>query len=112
MIDQESILKVGEQLLYSTKHRTAKPISAQTTTGVRTFAIAEWNARSPSRHGKLVQIFMKDENGNVLSSTENLIEGIQDFKQKKPENWWLTYLLVLTEEKKCLKVLSMRKGGF
>ena len=98
MIYQESILKIGEQLLYSTKHRTAKPISAQTTTGVRTFAIAEWNARSPSRHGKLVQIFMKDENGNVLSSTESLIEGIQDFKEKQ-ENWWLIHLFVLAEEK-------------
>ena len=62
------IEEIGEQLLYSTKHRTALPISAETTTGVRTFAIAEKNARFPSRQEKLVEIFIKDENGTALSS--------------------------------------------
>ena len=29
MIDQENVINIGEQLLYSTKHQTALPISAQ-----------------------------------------------------------------------------------
>ena len=42
-IDQEPILNIGEELLYKTKHRTALPISAQTTTGFHKFAIAARN---------------------------------------------------------------------
>ena len=82
MIDHECILNIGDQLLYSTKHRTALPISARTTTGVRTFSIAERNARITSRHEKLVEIVIKVENGTVFSSTEGLIEGIQEFEEK------------------------------
>ena len=106
MIDHECIPNIGEQLLYSTKHRTALPISARTTTCVRTFAIAERNARIPSRHDKLVEIVIKVENVTVFSSTEGLFEGIQEFKERNG-------LLVadsqvnVNREKKCLKVLNM-----
>ena len=106
MIDHECIPNIGEQLLYSTKHRTALPISARTTTCVRTFAIAERNAKIPSRHDILVEIVIKVENVTVFSSTEGLFEGIQEFKER-------TGLLVadsqviVNQEKKCLKVLNM-----
>ena len=85
MVDQECILNIGEQLLYSTKHRTALPISKQTTTGVRTFAIAERNARITSRHKKLKE--SSYEIGTVFSSKVGLIEGIQEFEGKKPDYW-------------------------
>ena len=87
MVDQECILNIGEQLLYSTKYRTAPPISVQTTTGVRTFAIAERNARITSRHKKRKEIVVKDENSTVFSSTVGLIKGIQEFEGKKPDYW-------------------------
>ena len=83
MVDQECILNIGEHLQYSPKHRTALPISEQTTTGVRTFAIAERNARITSRHKKLKEIVVKDKNGTVFSSTVGLIEGIQELEGKK-----------------------------
>ena len=77
MIDQECMLNLGEKLLCSTKNWTALPISAQTTTGVRTFAIAERNARIPCRQAKLAEIVIKYGNGTILSSPEGLIECIQ-----------------------------------
>ena len=101
------IEEIGEQLLYSTKHRPALPISAETTTGVRTFAIAEKNARFPSRQEKLGEIFIKDQKGTALSSPEGLNEGIQELKEK-------TGLLVadsltsVSQGKSCLNVLNMR----
>ena len=48
MIYQKCILSIGEQ--YSTKQRSALPISAQTTTGVRTFAIARADTKNRNPH--------------------------------------------------------------
>ena len=87
MIDQECILNFGEKLLYSNKNWTALPISAQATTSVRTYAIAQMNARNPSTHEKLVEIFIKEDNSTVLGSTEDLIEDIQEIKEKKMDYW-------------------------
>ena len=77
------------------------------TTAVRIFAIAERNASIPTRHEKLVEIVIKDENGTVLSSPEGLIHTIQEFEEK-------TGLLVgdslisVKQGKNCLKVLNMQ----
>ena len=86
MIDQECILKIGEKLLFSTKNRTALPISAQATKSVRTYTKAQRNARILSTHEKLVEIVIKEENSTLLCSTEGLIDDIQETKEKK----WIT----------------------
>ena len=107
MIDLECILNTGEQLPFSTKHRTALTISAQATASVRTFAIAERTARIPSRQKKVIEIVIKNENGTVLSSPEGLIEGIQEF-QDKTGKLVADSLVSFNQGKKYLKVLNMR----
>ena len=47
-IDQECNLKIGEQLLYSTKHRTALPVSAQISTGVEPLQLRRGMQGSPA----------------------------------------------------------------
>ena len=106
IIDQECNLNNGEQLLYSTKQCTAIPISAETTAGVRTFAIAESNGTICIRQKKLVETVIKDERGTVFSSTEGLIKGIQKIEER-------TGLLVadplvsVNQGKNCLYLLNM-----
>ena len=106
LIDQECILNNGEQLLYSTKQCKALPISAETTTGVRTFAIAESNGTICIRHEKLVETVIKDEHGTVFSSTEGLIKGIQKIEERD-RLLVADPLVSVNQGKNCLYLLNM-----